>query len=105
MTLFGAPDPPATPHETPTRHAPFLAAALTNLLGQPEEGAMAFVRCLPRQIVLDLCREMDAFRVPGWNIYGVVGTPDPDARLITADRAVEMREDKAGRVLLLVDLA
>ena len=105
MTLFGATDPPPTPYELPTRHARFLAAALKKILGQPEEGTMAFVRCLPRQIVLDLCRETDAFRVPGWNIYGVVGTPDANARLITADRAVEMREDKAGRVLLLVDLA
>ncbi|MDP2432599.1 MAG: hypothetical protein Q8O33_11265, partial [Pseudomonadota bacterium] len=66
--------------------APILALALSELLGPALAGSMAYIRCLPGEVA----RELAA---------------DVTARAITADRAVEWREDKAEAVLLLVDTA
>jgi len=46
-----------------------------------------------------------AFEVANWSVYAVGERNVDDARLITADRAVEFREDKRDAVLLLVDTA
>src|SRR5687767_1963640 len=100
MTLFQTTASTEQPDDLGS-HARFLADAFIKLLGQPSDGAMAFVRCLPRDIVLALCRNR-VFAVPGWEVYGVAGERDDANRLITADWAVELREDKRGRVLLVV---
>ena len=86
----------------PENAAPTLAQALGDLLGQPTPGSMAFIRCLPAEPARDLVID-DRFTVPGWKIAIVSGQADPSSRSITADVAVEWREDKAEAVLLLVD--
>lgn len=75
------------------------------MLGKPwERGAMAYVRCLSLEAIISLC-ESEGFVVEGWKIYGVTDKTDEQHRLITSDRAVEIREDKADAVLLLIDTA
>jgi DNA phosphorothioation-dependent restriction protein DptH len=84
--------------------APILARALTELLGPASPGSMAFIRCLPG----DVARELTAdgrFSVPGWQVAIVTSASTEATRSISADRAVEWREDKAEAVLLLVDTA
>ena len=71
-----------------TAHARLLAKALEKLLGHPGQGAMAFVRCLPRPVVLELCRD-PSFKIGGWVVYGVtdalgfVGPVAHDVKVIT----------------------
>jgi DNA phosphorothioation-dependent restriction protein DptH len=84
--------------------APILALALSNLLGPAVRGSMTFIRCLPGEVALELAADK-RFSVPGWQIAVVSQVTDESARSITADRAVEWREDKAEAVLLLVDTA
>ena len=48
-----------------------------------------------------MCWPMPDFAVPGWNLAAVVDTPG--RRRITADQAVEQREDKGDAALLLID--
>jgi DNA phosphorothioation-dependent restriction protein DptH len=81
-------------------HARLLAEALTNLLGQPAKGAVAFVRCLPSDQV-DALADATMFEIPGWTINAVIDIAC--VRRITADQAVEQREDKADPALFLVD--
>ena len=61
---------------------------------------MAFVRCLAPNVVKALADDK-AFTPKGWQIRRVADSEG--ARTITADRAVEWREDKGDAVLLLVD--
>jgi hypothetical protein len=63
---------------------------------------MAFVRCLPAELVGTLAADA-AFVLEGWQVAAVRDTADPAARCITADQAVEWREDKADAALLLID--
>ncbi len=84
--------------------APILALALKELLGPALSGSMAFIRCLPGEVARELASDQ-RFTVPGWRIAVVGQMADETARAITADQAVEWREDKAEAVLLLVDTA
>lgn len=82
--------------------APILALALKELLGPALPGSMAFIRCLPGEVARELASDQ-RFSVLGWRVALVCQTPDETARAITADQAVEWREDKVEAVLLLVD--
>ena len=86
----------------PENAAPLLGQTLRVLVGAAEPGSMAFVRCLPRQVVGELARDV-RFAVVGWRVAAVASPEDQSASTITADRAVEWREDKEEAVLLLVD--
>jgi DNA phosphorothioation-dependent restriction protein DptH len=83
-------------------HAKLLSRALENLLGKPEEGSMAFVRCLTGDIIQGLAAS-SLFAPGGWIVKRVADHDDNNSRTITADRAVELRESKTGATLLLVD--
>lgn len=65
---------------------------------------MAFIRCLPGEAARELAAD-HRFSVPGWRIAMVAQTATETDLTITADQAVEWREDKAEAVLLLVDTA
>lgn len=82
-----------------------LASALKSLLGETDPGAIAFARCFSREIMEVLCKDT-SFSIPGWKIFGVVdgNSADHSKRLIRADQAVEMREEKRDAILLLVDV-
>jgi DNA phosphorothioation-dependent restriction protein DptH len=82
------------------QHVQLLAQALTNRLGAPTAGAVAFLRCLPSDQI-DAMVGSDAFVVAGWTVNAVVDAPG--LRRISADQAVEQREDKADAALLLID--
>lgn len=84
------------------QHAQMLGQALAQLLGDPAQGSLAFLRCLPSVIVDTLASHAD-FVVPGYAVYGVVDKAEETRALVTADRAVELREDKDDPVLLLID--
>ena len=79
-----------------------LAHAFAKLLGKPEPGSMAFIRCLPSEVSMALAAHA-RFAVPGWRVAAVVDSPDPQTRRIGADQAVEWREGKGQATLLLVD--
>lgn len=83
------------------RHATALAQALAELLGVGTAGEVAFLRCLPTSLI-DQLSESAEFSVPAWSVFAVVDKAD-GRRRITADIAVERREDKGVPVLLLVD--
>ena len=81
-------------------HGRLLAKAFEEVLGHPETGAIAFTRCLDPNVVIQLAEE-DQFAPRGWDTRRVadhVGN-----RTVTADAAVESREDKGTAKLLLVD--
>src|SRR5260221_4627706 len=84
------------------RHVRLLGNALAELLGQPERGTVAFLRCLPSAIVEALATSSD-FQVPTFKLFGVMDRADMQRRVITADQAVELREDKDDPILLLID--
>lgn len=84
-------------------HGAILATALKTVLGRPEPGGMAFVRCLTPGVVEALADAEDSFCIPGWTVRRVADVEDAGPRTITAGRAVEMRESKSEAVLLLVD--
>ena len=86
----------------PTTAAPLLAQVFSKLLGAASPGAMAFARCLPPETLRPLMDDK-RFAVPGWKVAAVGAEHAPAARRITADVAVEWREDKREAVLLLVD--
>lgn len=83
-------------------HAILLSRAFDQLLGKPEPGTMAFVRCLTPDVVRTLSND-EKFGPSSWRVWRVADVDNKDARTITADHAVEMREAKADAVLLLVD--
>lgn len=76
--------------------------AFAEVLGLPEPGSMAFVRCLLSEVVHSLAGDA-SFAPQGWQVLCVAAEDNEDARTITADRAVEMRETKEDATLLLVD--
>ena len=88
--------------EWTTLHGALLARAFERVLGRPEEGAVAFVRCLTPDVVEALATD-DEFAPVDWRVLRVAGREDPGARTITADGAVELRETKGDATLLLVD--
>jgi|Deesub1362A_J573_1020465.scaffolds.fasta_scaffold01773_4 DNA polymerase III delta prime subunit len=83
-------------------HAAILAQAFEKVLGRPEEGTMAFVRCLTPDVTKALAADY-CFTPSGWRIWRVADVCDLTERTITADRAVEIREAKQDAILLLVD--
>ena len=72
------------------------------LLGPARTGTMAFVRCLPQEVVHALAADAE-FHLDGWQIAAVTSDHDLHGRRITAGQAVEWREDKSDPALLLVD--
>ena len=86
----------------PENATPYLAQTLTRLLGKAMPGSMAFIRCLPTEVVRALAAD-GRFVVVNWQITAVTASIDAANRNITADVAVEWREDKAEATLLLVD--
>lgn len=86
----------------PENAAALLAKTLTCLLGEATPGSMAFIRCLPAEVVRNLAAD-GGFVVPNWRIAAVTETSGKASRTITADVAVEWREDKSDATLLLVD--
>ena len=85
-------------------HAALLKRAFERVLGKPERGSVAFVRCLTPDVVAALASDM-AFEPKGWHVARVADVDDASIRTIQADRAVEMREDKGDAAILLVDTA
>jgi DNA phosphorothioation-dependent restriction protein DptH len=83
-------------------HSTLLARAFEKVLGQPDSGTMAFVRCLTPDVVEALARDAD-FAPDGWEIRRVADSDDRETRSITADHAVEIRESKSDPIVLLVD--
>lgn len=83
-------------------HGKVLAKALSRLLGEADRGAVAFVRCLSPEVVSAMSSS-PSISIPGWQIWRVADVEDRQTRSITADRAVEIRENKSDAVLLLVD--
>ena len=86
----------------PINATPLLASAFKKLLGGATTGSMAFVRCLPAEVVTALAAD-PSFDLAPWKVAAVTDQADSATRRITADVAVEWREDKADPVLLLVD--
>lgn len=84
------------------RHARILGQAFAKVLGRPASGSMAFVRCLLPEVVHSLAGDA-SFAPQDWQVLCVAATDNRNARTITADRAVEMRETKKDATLLLVD--
>jgi hypothetical protein len=84
------------------RHIQLLALGISDLLGQPAKGTVAFLRCLP-SLSIEALAASNEFLVAGFSIFGVIDRQDESCRLITADRAVELREDKGDSILLLID--
>ena len=83
-------------------HGRLCSGAFERILGNPEKGAMAFVRCLNSDICERLAQDA-TFAPAGWQVRRVADAGDAEARTITADRAVELREAKGEAVLLVVD--
>lgn len=81
-------------------HRAYLASALSRLLGAPTEGSVAYLTCLTSDQV-DALADAEDFVVPGWSVAAVVDTAG--VRRITADQAVEQREDKSNAIVFLVD--
>ena len=81
-------------------HQKHFSAALAELLGEPIEGAVAFLRCLPSEQVEALA-DAEHFAVAGWTVNAVVDMSGH--RRVTADQAVERREDKADAMVFLID--
>ena len=83
-------------------HGQILGNAFSNVLGQAESGAMAFVRCLTPDVVERLAKDAN-FSLQDWQIRRVADSDNAETRTITADHAVEVRETKGEATLLLVD--
>lgn len=85
-------------------HCRLLAEAFEKVLGRPDSGTMAYVRCLMPEVVENLAQSVD-FSPEGWTIRRVADVYDEASRTITADQAVEIRESKSDPIVLLVDTA
>lgn len=90
------------PLPLPSNATPLLASAFKKLIGRATPGSMAFVRCLSSDVVAALAADPQ-FDLAPWKVAAVTDHADAATRRITADVAVEWREDKADPVLLLVD--
>lgn len=85
-------------------HAKLLSNAFQRVLGEPVGGSVAFVRCLTPDIVQALA-SAPGFDPKSWMVWRVADDSDPQRRVISADRAVELREEKGPSALLMVDTA
>jgi DNA phosphorothioation-dependent restriction protein DptH len=81
-----------------------ISKALKKILGDPSEGTIAYIRCFGPQLIRSLC-ESSRCNIAGWTIWGVIDNLELSKRLITADYAVEVRENKQDSVVFLVDIA
>lgn len=90
------------PAEWNYAHGSLLAVAAAKVLGEPEPGTMAFIRCLTSNVVMHLAYDTN-FSFDQWEVFRVADVADTESRTITADLAVELREAKSGQILLLVD--
>ncbi len=86
----------------PTNAVPLLREAFQRLLGKAVPGSVAYVRCLHPDIAVALAADAH-FDLDAWKIAVVTDQVDLASRRITADLAVEWREDKADPLLLLVN--
>lgn len=84
--------------------AELFTTTFIKLLGIPTEGTKVYIKCLRPEVIQQLCAS-SAFNIPEWSIYGVVEQTDINVRLIAADHAVEVREDKTTRTLFLIDVS
>ena len=83
-------------------HGRLLAHAFEGVLGTPQPGAMAFVRCLTPNVIEALGNDT-SFLPAGWQVLRVADETRIEKRTIMADQAVERRESKLDASLLLVD--
>lgn len=83
-------------------HTKTIERTFETVLGKAEVGSMAFVRYLTSDIV-EILAKTQSFAPKGWQVLRVADSDCTDSRTITADRAVEIREDKKDAALLLVD--
>ena len=83
-------------------HGRLLAQAFERVLGAPQPGAMAFVRCLTPDMIEALGAD-SSFAPTGWQVLRVADETRTETRTITADQAVERRESKGDALLLLID--
>ena len=83
-------------------HGRLLAQAFERVLGAPQPGAMAFVRCLTPDMIEALGAD-SSFAPTGWQVLRVADETRTEERTITADQAVERRESKGDASLLLID--
>ncbi len=86
----------------PSNAVPLLREAFQRFLGTAAQGSVAYVRCLHADIALALAADPQ-FALAAWKIAVVTDQADAASRRITADQAVEWREDKAAPLLLLVN--
>src|SRR5262245_38408381 len=80
-----------------------LAKALRELTGPASDGNISFLRCIPVELIAPLVAH-PTFRVPGWRAYAVASASNAAAHIITADEAVEIRENKGPATMLIVDV-
>ena len=85
-----------------TLHGRLLAQALTGVLGDPQPGAIAYIRCLTPDVIERLAADA-GFEPEGWAVWRVADCEADGLRTLTADRAVELREGKGDAMVLLVD--
>jgi DNA phosphorothioation-dependent restriction protein DptH len=83
-------------------HGRLMAEAFEHIL-RPEQGAMAFVRCLPPEVVEALAGDRQGFAPKDWLVRRIADVEDADRRTIPADQAVELREGPPQPILFLVD--
>jgi DNA phosphorothioation-dependent restriction protein DptH len=76
-----------------------LLKALTELLGAPQQGTVAYTRCLSDGEI-DLLLKRTSGQMDGWQVAGVGARAQ--ASWISGDKAVEIREDKGQASCLLV---
>jgi len=83
-------------------HTTILNSAFESVLGAQVRGSIAFVRCLAPDMITALTRD-GRFAPSGWVVRRVSDFEETSSRTITADQAVELREDKGLPTLLLID--
>ena len=85
-------------------HSTLIRESLEKILRKQYDGSMAFVRCLSPDVVTQLFFD-GKFAMKDWRVFRVADKkPTNLARgTITADQAVEYREDKGKPMLLVVD--
>src|SRR5271165_2851246 len=83
--------------------AAYLAKSLGEFVGAAGAGNIAYLRCIPVELIAPLVAH-PAFVVPGWQVFAVAGASETATHTITADKAVEIRENKGPATLLIVDV-
>lgn len=83
-----------------SRHVQHIANALAELLGPAIPGSVAFLRCLSSELV-DALIDAPGLEIPGWTVRAVVDVALQNR--ITADQAVELRENKGDPILFIID--